>query len=89
MADKVWTAKDIKMGKLILSRNISVETQQDVLTIIREYRFTNDDGNMGTLVPQRLVRELPWKNLPADMKAVFIKLHNYTRAQALKDQNME
>lgn len=89
MADKTWTAKDIKMGKLVLSRNISVETQQDVLTIVREYRFTNDDGSIGALVPQRLVRELPWDSLPADMKAVFVHLHNYTRAEALKDQDME
>ena len=90
MADKIWTAKDVKMGKLILSRNISVETQQDVLTVVREYGFTDNSGErMGVLVPQRLVRELPWVNLSQSMKNVFMTIHNYTRAEALKDQNME
>ncbi len=90
MADKTWTAKDIKMGRVTLSRNISEETQMDVLTIIREYRFTDASGEgIGALVPQRLVRELTWDSLPADMKAVFNKIHNYTRSEALKDQNME
>lgn len=90
MTDKVFTAKDVKMGKMTLSRNISIETQMDVLTITRDYHFVDADGdNIGALVIQRVVRELPWDSLPPDMKAVFTKLHNYTRAEALKDQEME
>lgn len=88
--EKTWTAADIKCGKIILMRHVSTETGQDVLTITRPYWFLNSTGDgIGALVHQRLVREIPWDSLPEDMKQVFIKLHNWTRAQALAEQNME
>lgn len=86
---KTWTANDIKCGKIILMRHTSTETGQDVLTITRPYWFLDASGDgMGVLVSQRLVREIPWDSLPQDMKDVFIKLHNWTRAQALAEQGM-
>lgn len=89
-ASKTWTASDIRCGKIMFIRHTSAETGQDVLTIYRDYYFVNATGeNIGALVPQRLVRNIPWESLPEELKNVYTKLDTWTRSEALKDQGME
>lgn len=86
--ERVWTAVDIKCGKIILTPHTDTEGNI-ILTITRPYQFLDADGNtIGSLVNQRLVRELPWESLPTDIQDVFTKLHNWTRAEALVEAGL-
>lgn len=93
MKDKQWIAKNIICGHIRLIRHpVTIEEggqAQDVLTIERAYNFVDvDNKNIGALVPQRLVKNLSWNNVPAELKTVFNKLDTWTRNQALKEQGM-
>ncbi len=86
--ERIWTAVDIKCGKIILSPHTDTDGNI-ILTITRPYQFIDVEGNtIGSLVNQRLVRELPWASIPTDIQDVFIKLHNWTRAEALVEAGL-
>lgn len=88
MANKTFTAHDLRMGKLEITKGKN-EEGQDILTLVRAYRFINDTGgNIGGLARQRLVREVLWSDVPTDIKDAFTKLHDYTRNAALEEQGM-
>ena len=89
MANKTFTAHDLRMGKLEISKGKN-EEGQNILTLVREYRFTDSSGNnVSQLGKQGLVRDILWSDIPADIKNAFTKLHDYTRNEALKEQGME
>jgi len=88
--EKTWMASDIKCRSFHFIRHQSEETQQDILTIAMEYYFIDSEGdNIGALTIGRCVRNLPVASIPDDIKQAFLKLHNYMRNEALKDQGME
>jgi len=91
VTEKSWLAQDIKVdNKIILIRHQSEETGQDVITIYRDYRYINGDGDVEPeLITKRVAKDYVWQNLPQDMKDLLIKLDQVTRAEALKDAGME
>lgn len=83
---KQWTAEDIRMeGKLEMSKGKN-EATEDVLRVVRGYRFVDGEGNnVPGLGRQRLVRVVLWDDVPTGIKAAF----QWTRDQALIEQGME
>ena len=91
VTEKSWLAQDIKVdNKVIIIRHQSEETGQDVITIYRDYSYVDSDAEpVPELITKRIAKDYVWENLPQDMKDLFVKLDELTRAEALKDAGME
>lgn len=90
MSTKSWTAHDLRMdNKIQLSKGKNIEGA-DILTIVRMYRFIDNLGhNVHGLACQRLVRDILWDDIPGNIMDALVKIQNYTRSEALREQNME
>jgi len=89
--DKVWVAKDVKIGNQVrIISHDSKETGQHIITIIRDYRYQDSNGKeIPELVVKRVAKDYTWENLPQDIRSLLIKLDKFTKAEALKDAGME
>jgi len=87
---KQWTAQDLRMDNELRITKGKNEEGKDALMLIRGYRFVDgSENNIPGLGKQRLTREVLWSDIPTNIKSAFAALHQWTRNEALKEQEME
>jgi len=86
MADKIWTAADVKLGPLkITPRNDKAKTMH----IERRYGFIDAEGNvLAQVAGGRVVADIPFAELPASIRAALQDIDAWTKSQALEQEGM-
>ena len=80
---KTWTAHDITLGKLTITR------EGTTFQFERRYQFLDEGGEaIEHLVGGRVLKTVPWPDLPADVQSALSKLDVWTRAEALAQEGM-
>ncbi|HUW10636.1 MAG TPA: hypothetical protein VM537_12975 [Anaerolineae bacterium] len=80
---KTWTAHDIQLGKLTITRDGSN------FQFERRYRFLDEQGDdIEHLAGGTVLQTIPWEELPADVKSALSKLDVWTRTEALVQEGM-
>ena len=83
MADKIWTATDVTMGKLIITRNGSV------LTFERRYQFLDSNGEiLDQISGGRIVEDIEFASLPANIQTALQSIDVWTKDKALIAEGM-
>jgi hypothetical protein len=83
MADKTWTAVDLRMDRLSIAREGSE------LVIERRYAFLDAEGaELTQIAPGRLVRRVALAEVPAGVLSALQALDTYTKNQALQQEGM-
>ena len=83
MTDKVWTATDVRLGKL------AILPQGSDLQIERRYEFLDADGEVLTQIAGgRVVASVAFASLPANIKTALLDIDAWTKAQALAQEGM-
>ena len=80
---KTWTATDLKLGKL------TIRQEGSVLHIERRYVFVDGGGiALAQIAGGRIVEEIEIANIPKDILQALQKIDSWTKAKALKQEEM-
>ena len=86
MADKIWTATDIKMGTLRLKREDTLNT----LYVTQGYEYTDANVDVIEDLPKKVLSlSVNYAAIPTDIIEALIKIFDYTHQQALVKEGME
>jgi hypothetical protein len=84
MANKTWTATDLRMDRLTLSRDGAT-----TLRLERRYTFVDASGaELTHIAGGRLVREVAFTSLPTNIQQALQAIDVYTKQQALAEEGM-
>lgn len=84
MADKIWTATDVKMEKLVITRNGSV------LTFERRYQFLDSGGEiLDQISGGRIVEDIEFSALPPNIQTALQSIDAWTKNKALVAEGMD
>lgn len=85
MADKTWTAADLKLGPLKITPKPG-----GMLHIERRYTFLDSGGGALTQIKGgRLLMDVELSALPANIQAALTAINTYTKNQALIQEGMD
>ena len=85
MTDKIWTATDIEMGVMRLSK----EGYLGDLYITQGYAYKDSNGDIIEDLPQKTyTTTVAMSSLSQDMQTAIIMLFNYVYQQALINEGM-
>ncbi len=85
MADKTWTATDLRLGKLAIN-----PTGNGSLHIERRYVFLDAGGDvMPEITGGRLVLDVELSDIPAAILSALQTIDTWTKNQALAKEEMD
>lgn len=80
---KIWTATDVKMGKLTINQEGSL------LTFERRYLFLDSNGDvLDQIAGGRVVEQVEWADVPANIQAALQAINTWTKNKALAQEGM-
>lgn len=83
MADKTWTATDLKLGKLAI-----LKTGENV-HIERRYQFLDSGGAvLGGIAGGRVVEDILWADIPASIQDALVEIDTWMKSKALAQEGM-
>lgn len=81
--DKTWTATDIQLGKLTITRMGSA------IQIGRRYQFLDSEGAvLGQIAGGRLVAEMKIAEIPPAILSALQTIDGWTKERALEQEGM-
>lgn len=84
MANKVWTAVDLKQGSLTITPRLD-----NILHVHRRYDFLDSDGNVISQIKTgRLVEDIAIADVPTDILAALATINTWTKNKALEQEGM-
>ncbi len=83
MANKTWTATDLELGKLTITR------QGDTLHVERRYQFVDGDGDvLAQIAGGRIIADVAISALPTGVASALAAIDTWTKNQALEQEEM-
>ena len=85
MADKTWTATDLKMGTLRLKR----DDEDSTLFVMEGYSYVDSGGNVIEDLPQKTISvAVNYSDIPASVATCLLTIFDYVYQQALIKEGM-
>lgn len=86
MPDKMWTAMGLRLGPLKITPQNDAD---NTLHIERRYLFVGADDNVLTQIAGgRVVVDIPFAELPANIRSALQDIDTWTKNQALEQEGM-
>lgn len=86
MAEKIWTATDIKLGPLKITPQDDIN---NTIHIERRYLFVDaSDNTLTQIAGGRVVIDIPFAELPASVRTALQDIDAWTKNQALEQEEM-
>jgi len=83
MTDKTWTATDLELGKLTITR------QGSMIQIARRYQFLDAEGAvLDQITGGRVVAEMEIAEIPLAILSSLQTIDNWTKQRALEQEGM-